>query len=265
MRILLFSKRINKKLSSLIFLLIITCSCLVFGQEYQKHRYKGTEKTLPYRLLLPENYDSSEQYPLILFLHGIGERGSDNELQLTHGSDFFLKDDVRKKFPAIVVFPQCSENTHWAKVKSRQPYAFFKRKRKNEQLEMVEEFMAYVEDTFPIKSNQIYLGGLSMGGMGTLELLYRNPKKFAAAFAICGGAHTRWVRKLQHTPLWLFHGQKDQVISHGFSQRLYEGLLEKDAPVKFTSYPDHNHFVWNSALEEKGLLEWVFSHSLKSQ
>ena len=108
----------------------------------------------------------------------------------------------------MLFFPQCSKNTYWAKVKSRQPYAFFKRKRKNEQLELVEEFINYVEDSFPIRSHQIYLGGLSMGGMGTLELVYRNPKKFAAAFSICGGAHSRWVRKLQHTPLWLFHGQK---------------------------------------------------------
>ncbi|MGB1171418.1 MAG: alpha/beta hydrolase-fold protein [Flavobacteriaceae bacterium] len=265
MKTLLFSKGLNKKISSLVFLLITTFSCLVFGQEYQKLIYKGTKKTLPYRLLLPENYDSSKQYPLILFLHGVGERGNDNELQLTHGSDFFLKNDVRKNFPAIVVFPQCSKNTYWAKVKSRQPYAFFKRKRKNEQLELVEEFINYVEDSFPIRSHQIYLGGLSMGGMGTLELVYRNPKKFAAAFSICGGAHSRWVRKLQHTPLWLFHGKKDQVISHEFSQQLYNGLLEKNAPVRFTSYPEHNHFIWNNALQENDLLEWVFSNSLKSQ
>ena len=265
MMMLLLSKGLKLKKKSILFLLIIPFSCLLFGQEYEKHLFKGTKQTLPFRLLKPENYDSSKRYPLVIFLHGVGERGNDNELQLTHGSDFFLNDELRKEFPAIVVFPQCSEGEYWAKVKSRQPYSFFKRKRKNGQLELVEEFVTFIEDTYPIDSARIYLGGLSMGGMGTLELLYRNPKKFAAGFSICGGAHTRWVRKLQYTPLWLFHGQKDQVISHKFSQQLYEGLLEKDAHVKFTSYPDHNHFIWNSALEEEGLFDWVFSHSLKFQ
>ena len=255
--------QIPYRISALLLVFVTCCNGLVFAQEYEKKLFQGTNKTLPYRLLLPENYDSSKKYPLILFLHGIGERGSDNELQLTHGSTFFLKDDVRKNFPALVIFPQCSMDSHWTKVKSRKPYAFFKRKRKNKQLDLVEEFVSYVENTYPIKSDQIYLGGLSMGGMGTLELLYRNPKKFAAAFAICGGAHTRWIRKLQHTPLWLFHGQKDQVVSHRFSKQLYDGLLEIGAPVKFTSYPNHNHSVWNTALQEEGFLDWVFSHSLK--
>ncbi|MES2881984.1 MAG: phospholipase, partial [Bacteroidota bacterium] len=104
------------------FILILSCLLAmhtVFAQNmdlYQKHLYISGTDTLPYRLLLPENYDASKKYPLIYFLHGAGERGNDNEKQLVHGAKLFLKDSVRRNFPAIIVFPQCPSNSFWSNV-----------------------------------------------------------------------------------------------------------------------------------------------------
>ncbi len=83
---------------------------------YEKHLYLNKGDTLPYRILLPENYDATKKYPLILVLHGAGERGNDNEKQLVHGSRLFLRDSIRKNYPAVVVFPQCPANNYWSNV-----------------------------------------------------------------------------------------------------------------------------------------------------
>ena len=171
-----------ERLKQLLFLSVVTVALflvsLTYGQEYGKHNYITNEVELPYRVLLPEGYEKNSQkmYPLIIFLHGIGERGNDNELQLVHCSDFFKKDYFREKWPSIVVYPQCPSDSHWSKVKNRfpYPYKFYKRKRKNKQLDVLEDFIEYVENTYPINKNQIYIGGLSMGGMGTLEMIFRN-------------------------------------------------------------------------------------------
>lgn len=83
---------------------------------FEKHLFIQNGDTLPYRLLLPENYDASKKYPLVFFLHGAGERGNDNEKQLVHGAKLFLKEENRKRFPAIIVFPQCPANSFWSNV-----------------------------------------------------------------------------------------------------------------------------------------------------
>ena len=89
---------------------------VINGQEYEKRRYITQNDTLPYRLLLPDNYNPKKSYPLLVFLHGAGERGNDNEKQLLHGSDLYTSDIFRKNYPAIVVFPQCPKNSYWASV-----------------------------------------------------------------------------------------------------------------------------------------------------
>lgn len=233
---------------------------LIMAQEYEKHLYEGTLGRLPYRLLLPEGYSPNKHYPLLVFLHGAGERGSDNELQLVHGSRLFLTAENRKKFPVIVAFPQCPEDSYWAKIASSRPFRFHKERPENPQLDLLEDWLAMLEKKYPVRPDQIYVGGLSMGGMGTLELLYRNPNKFAAAFAICGGVDPSWAEQIQHTPLWLFHGKLDAVVPYAFSDDLHQALIKRGAPVKFNTYPDYNHNSWDAAFEEPDFLSWLLTH-----
>jgi len=233
---------------------------MVMAQEYEKHEYSSPSGLLPYRVLLPEKYNPKKSYPLLIFLHGAGERGSDNSLQLVHGSSLFLDSKTRTKYPMIVAFPQCPKESYWAKVAGYRPFRFFKETPENSQLDLLEEWMGWMVKNYPIASKEIYVGGLSMGGMGTLELLHRNPKKFAAAFAICGGADPSWSETIQQTPLWLKKKKKDEVVSYKFSADLYQELKKKGAPVRFTSYPDYNHNSWDAAFQEPDFLSWLLNH-----
>jgi predicted peptidase len=250
----------------------VFCSVLSFAQDlslYEKHWFVKKGDTLPYRVLLPENYDASKKYPLIVFLHGSGERGRDNEKQLVHGSKLFLKDEVRKNFPAIVVFPQCAEESYWSNV-DRQRGAdgktvFIFREGGDPTKAMVLA-QALVKDLFkkyPIEKNQVYVGGLSMGGMGTFEIVRRNPKIFAAAFPICGGAAPATADKLKKVNWWVFHGSKDDVVAQSFSDGMVEALKKVNAPVKYTVYPNANHNSWDPAFAEPELLPWLFAQKKK--
>ena len=248
----------------LILLLIATTS--VFSQEFKKELLVHQNDTLPYRILIPKNYNSQKSYPLLIFLHGAGERGSDNKSQLVHGSFLFKSEDFRNNYPAIVVFPQCPEKSSWANVKRNydmlngKKFDFFKEISENKQLIMVEELLDLIEKKYSIDPTRRYVGGLSMGGMGTFELVARNPDYFAAAFPICGGGNPKWANLLKSTPFWIFHGEDDGVVSVDFSRKMYEALSVEKASVRLTIYPDVNHNSWDNAFAEPDLMHWLFSN-----
>lgn len=244
----------------------------VLAQDYslfEKHSFISNGDTLPYRLLLPPQYDAAKKYPLVFFLHGAGERGSDNEKQLTHGAKLFLSDDVRKNYPAIVVFPQCFQDSYWSNVAhsldkdGKRKFDFFVNGEPTRAMVLAQGLLNELLKSYPVKKKQVYGVGLSMGGMGTFELVRRNPKVFAAAVPICGGANPATAGQLKKTKWWLFHGAKDEVVSLALSQQMYEALLKVKAPVKFTVYPDANHNSWDAAFAEPQLVPWLFSQRRK--
>lgn len=234
---------------------------------YEKHWFvKGTD-TLPYRLLLPKNYEANKKYPLILFLHGSGERGNDNEAQLVHGWKLYLQDTIRDKYPAIVVFPQCSQKSYWSNVAFR--YDSLTKKRSFDfptggepttAMRLLMLLVDELEDRYNLDDDRMYVGGLSMGGMGTFELVRRKPKLFAAAFPICGGANPATAKKLRRPSWWIFHGLKDDVVPPELSQHMADAMKAKGGDVRLTLYPDANHNSWDAAFAEKDLLPWLFSH-----
>jgi predicted peptidase len=231
---------------------------------YEKHFYINKTDTLPWRLLLPENYDPSKKYPLIFFLHGAGERGNDNEKQLVHGAKLFLQPETRKNFPAIVVFPQCAQNSFWSNVgvrteNGKRVFSFNAGGEPTISMKLADELLKEIIKKFPVEKKQVYVGGLSMGGMGTFEIVRRNPKLFAAALPICGGGAPSTASKLVKTKWWVFHGAKDDVVLPMYSEQMVAALKDAGALVKFTLYPDANHNSWDAAFAEPGLLTWLFS------
>ena len=184
--------------------------------------------TLPYRILLPEGYDSTQKYPVIFFLHGAGERGRDNEKQLVHGGKLFLKEEVKKNYKAIVVFPQCPTNNYWGNLlrthddKGKRTFDFLEEGPPGRYMELLMELVQNIFDKYPVKKDQIYAGGLSMGGMGVFELVRRMSTTFAAAFPICGGANPATASKLKKTNWWIFHGAKDDVVPPYHSESMVE-------------------------------------------
>jgi len=229
----------------------------------KKQFIKGGD-TLQYRMLLPENFDPAKEYPVLFFLHGVGERGNDNEAQLMHGSKLFLKPEVRKDFPAIVIFPQCPNNDFWANVKfgdgkTNERYSFQKGGKPGKAMGLLMGLLGKFKSEKFTDNDRFYVGGLSMGAMGTFELLRRNPKAFASAFAICGGDHVDNVKKYKKTPLWVFHGGKDTTVPIEKSEIVVNELKRLNGNVKFSIYPEADHNSWDAAFAEPEFLSWLFS------
>jgi predicted peptidase len=249
--------------------------CAVFTQsftqdfsKFQKRTYSAGSDTLAYRVLFPENYDSTKQYPLLVFLHGAGQRGKDNQKQLSNGAALFLRDANRKQFPAIVIFPQCGLNDFWARTRivntatDSTPFKFeyLTEVPMNKGLSLVSQLLDSLASAKNINNKQIYLGGLSMGGMGTFELLWRKPGFFAAAFPICGGGNTTMASLYaKGFPIWIFHGDKDPVVDVNDSRKMAEALKTAGANVKYTEYPGVKHDSWKKTFQEPQLLPWLFN------
>ena len=247
-----------------IFLVTFNASAQDFG-AYEKKYFVVETDTLPYRLLLPENYDAKKSYPLIFFMHGAGERGNDNERQLMHGGKLFLQSDTRKNYPAIVVFPQCAATSFWSNVAfnrdsaGKNQFNFIADRPMTQAMQLAQGLLYQLIHTYPVKKEQVYVAGLSMGGMGTFELVGRNPLVFAAATPICGGGNPATAEKMTGTDWWIFHGEKDDEVPVSLSHKMNDALKKAGANVKLTIYPGTNHNSWDQAFAEPGLLKWLFT------
>lgn len=252
--------------------LLSTMPFLGYGQGFEARTFVRGTDTLPYRILLPKNYKAGTQYPLILVLHGAGERGNDNTAQLIHGSKLFLNDSLREVFPAIVVFPQCAKNTAWSVMgfnKDSVTNRWGGVKFNADTIPTIPGGLVYqltdsLMQSGSVDYRRMYVGGLSMGGIGTFDMLARYPNRFAAAFPICGAGNEEYAVRFQYnTALWIFHGAEDKVVPTKFSQTYYEKLRIAGAKVLYTEYPGVGHNSWDNAFAEPELLPWLFSHKLK--
>ena len=254
--------------NALILFLVCLSNTLIAQHEelYSKKYYINQSDTLQYRIMMPKDFDNSKQYPVILFLHGAGERGNDNKAQLVHGSKLFASEENRTNFPAIVVFPQCPKNSYWANAKidrSTKPLKieFPLDIKPTKPLRLVMQLMKEISSKPYVNKSKIYVGGLSMGGMGTFEIVYRKPKLFAAAISICGAGHPEATKAYaKTTPFWIFHGANDDVVNPLSSLEMVSGILKNGGKPNFTLYAKDNHNSWDSAFSEPELLPWLFSN-----
>jgi len=255
------------KKSSLFLLLFALIALTAHSQDksiYQKRLFVRGNDTLRYRIMFPENYKPRKKYPVVLFLHGAGERGNDNELQLTWGWNLFADSSQRKDFPAIVIFPQCPLDDYWARVsinRNVQPleFVFLSAQPMTKPLELVSQLMDSIHSAKSVDKKRIYIGGLSMGGMGTFDMLWRKPNFFAAAFPICGaGDTTKPAGYGKNFPIWVFHGGDDPVVNVDNSRRMVAELKKAGAEVKYSEYPGVKHDSWKNAFAEPDLLPWLF-------
>lgn len=202
---------------------------------------------LQYLLYLPEDYEKAEkEYPLVLFLHGAGERGNDIELVKRNGPPKLIEEG--KNFPFILVSPQCPEQTRW-----------------NYQTQTLIALLDEIESKYRVDKNRIYVTGLSMGGQGTWSLALTQPNRFAAIAPICGWTDTWEVCKIKHLPVWVFHGAKDNVVPVTESQQMFDALKQCGAEnIKLTIYPEANHDAWTETYNNPELYNWLLSHSLNN-
>jgi predicted peptidase len=228
---------------------------------FERSEYQNSSgATLKYRLLRPEKLKAGQRYPLVIFLHGAGERGDDNRLQLVHGMREFARADRRKEFPAFVLAPQCPSNQKWVDVpwdapKLEQP------EKPAKAMGLCLELIDKLQKDLPIDDRRLYLTGLSMGGFGTFDAIARWPDRFAAAMPICGGGDTRkeTVSRYRDLPLWVFHGGKDTLVRPERSREIIAALKEAGAEPRYTEYPDAGHDSWTQTYADEAVFRWLFS------
>lgn len=191
-----------------------------------------------YLLYLPRDYDSQESWPLVLFLHGSGERGADLELVKMHGPPKLIADG--KEFPFIVVSPQCPKDRSW------------------EPLELTALLDEVVVNN-KVDKDRIGITGLSMGGFGTWELATFSPQRFAAIAPICGGGEQHWARRLLHVPTWAFHGAKDAGVPLARTQTMIDAMIEKGGTPKLTIYPEAGHDSWTETYNNPEFYDWLLA------
>jgi predicted peptidase len=236
---------------------------------YQRKEFVMGENVLPYRILYPDNYDKTKKYPLVMFLHGSGERATDNEIQLVHGSKLFLNESNRKAFPAIVIFPQCPQDASWIKLdvdRTVQPAKLTVDYTSEAQwpLTAANELVKRIASEEAVDKSRIYISGLSLGGFGTFESVYRYPDLYAAALPICGGGDVNsYDKRVARTAFWIFHGDADPAVDVKLSREMSSKLKSLKVESKYTEYPGVKHDSWNNAFAETEYLKWMFAHKRK--
>jgi predicted peptidase len=221
----------------------------------------GGEK-LGYRLLKPKDYDPNRKYPLVLFMHGAGERGDNNKAQLVHGMNDFASDEVMSKYPAFVIAPQCPNNKKWVEVdwsaaKHTSP------EKPSISLQLTFDAMAALQKEFSIDDKRIYVTGLSMGGYGTWDAAARRPDYFAAAAPICGGGDEGDAKKLAKVPIWAFHGDKDGAVKVERTRNMIAAIKEAGGEPKYTEYPGVGHDSWSATYRNPEFYAWLFAQQRK--
>jgi predicted peptidase len=180
-------------------------------ERFEARTFQEGDSKLNYRLLKPKAYDAKQKYPLVIFLHGAGERGDDNEKQLVHGMNDFASDEIMAKYPAFVIAPQCPAGEQWGGInrlaKSPTPPDQFA-----PALEATLKAVETLRKEFSIDDKRIYITGLSMGGYGTWDALAKRTELFAAAAPICGGGSAAAASQMKDVPIWAFHGADDKTV-----------------------------------------------------
>lgn len=229
------------------------------AEDYAAHTFTAADgAALNYRLLSPKNPEAGKKYPLVLFLHGAGERGTDNAIQLKHGAPLFAKPEVREKFPCFVLVPQCPPDKTWSAVKGwTGPSAFSAEP--TEPMKLVLGVLEGLLKDSPVDADRLYVTGLSMGGYGTWDLVTRSPERWAAAVPICGGGDAARIAAAKDVPLWAFHGALDPTVPPVRTRELILALRAAGGQPMFSDYPYVKHDSWLLAYAEPELLPWMFA------
>lgn len=216
----------------------------------------GKGDTLKYRQLIPD-YDTLRRYPLVIFLHGSGERGVDNTAQLKWGVMNFASDQNMKLYPAIVIAPQCPPDMSWSNF-SNWDRGMTLQPEPSRTMALLYGLIRQTIRDFRVDTSRIYITGLSMGGFGTFDAIARYPDLFAAAVPVCGGGDVSKAPAVAHIPMWIFTGAEDAAVDPAFSIDMLEALTKAGAHPGFTQYPETGHFSWIGAYSDPMMMAWLF-------
>lgn len=205
-------------------------------------------ETWPGAIYLPPGYSEDEEYPLIVFLHGSGERGDDGESQTTSGIGTAIRENPQR-FPCLVLMPQCSADDSWVSPAGRDG--------STAQLH-IDAAINDALEKYSVDEDRVTLTGLSMGAGGLYRYGSEHPDRFAAFMPVCGRGVRRYATGLAKRPIWIFHGEDDNVIPLTLSERMAAAIEKEGGDVKLTTYPGVGHNSWDRAYsKEQGAIEWL--------
>lgn len=248
------------------FLFSTITQLLVFQVHSQSSKFEthmfdnGAGFKLPYRFYQPENPGADIVCPLIIFLHGAGDWGTDNKKQLANFPYHFIDSTNSVEYPCYVLAPQCTESSPWSSFPGYPEVHTPPNPTKStsQVLALIDTLLK--SDTLRIDGNRLYVTGFSLGGEGVFDIITRAPGLFAAAVPICGIADTGKAQLMMNTPLWIFHGSNDDINSVTYSRIIVDALTKINTPPKYTEYEGRDHYIWSTAYNEPDLIPWIFSH-----
>lgn len=218
-----------------------------------------TGLALPYRLFVPASCSASAPCGLLLFLHGAGERGKDNQAQLGNDALAFVDPAAQRENPTIVVYPQCPEELQWVGADWTKGSYSLAATPISKPLAAVLELLAWLESQHPVDATRVLVTGLSMGGYGTWDLVARQPALFAGALALCGGGDASQAAAIRDVPIWAFHGDQDQAVPVRGSRKMISALRAAGAAPRYTEVAGHGHDIWTVAYRDPAVVRWLLS------
>lgn len=213
---------------------------------------------LRYRQHLPKNVAAGKKLPLVLFLHGAGERGTNNVSQLKHGVSALLQHGAKANDPAVLLAPQCPSGMQWVNVPWSAP-SHTMPEQPSVSMRLALALLREKLATLPIDPDRVYVTGVSMGGYGTWDAIQREPALFAAALPICGGGDTARAPSIKNIPVWTFHGDKDTAVPVNCSRDMAKALEACGGKIQYREYPGAGHDVWTRTYNDSDVLAWFFS------
>jgi predicted peptidase len=215
---------------------------------------------MPYRFFIPSTYSPVKKYPLVVWLHGGEGAGHDNLKEITGGnwigSHVWITAANQATYPSFVIAPQAAEDESWITHDLSKP---------TRQLRLVLELIENIEETYSIDRERLYVAGQSAGGFGTWAIIAERPDLFAAAVPICGGGDESKAAALVETPIWAFHGEKDETVAVERSRSMIAAIKKAGGAPRYTEYKGKGHAVWNEVFGEPDLLPWVFAQRRPSK
>ena len=246
--------------------LLFSITLTAYSQiKYEKYLFiRGTD-TIPYKLMRPEKKFSEKKLPLIIFFHGAGERGNDNERQTLLGIDKLFADSVtRNNFPCYVIAPQCPRDKKWADMDWTK-IIHEQTTKATPPMSLTHKLADSLKKILNIDTTKIYVTGLSMGGFGTWDYCARYPGEVAAAVPVCGGYDVKAVGKMKAIPFWVFHGDADKLVKIENARQMVDALKKLKANVKYSELPGLGHGAWTEAYKDDSILKWMFQFSTNSK
>jgi predicted peptidase len=248
--------------STLSCLLMTASACLAI--ETTPQEWTAADGTVVrYQLAVPEKIEAGKTYPLVLFMHGAGERGTDNQAQLKHGVKAILRETEKINEPCFLIAPQCPKELWWTPLDESKT-KLIAAGQPNPLLEGVMALAAELSKTKPVDPTRFYVTGISMGGFATWDLLGRLPEKIAAAAPICGGGDVTLVHRYKDVPIWAFHGEADPTVPVTATKTLVAALEAAGGKPKTTYYPGVGHDSWTVSYDNPELVRWLFDQRKKT-